>query len=93
MAGKTGMNKSGKMGGRRNERAAQNEKKVGAPYKFAPRKNEHFVFERETIGGEIRKPELWVFNAVEENGDNLVFQCGNDICTLRRPEPGELGLA
>jgi len=45
-----------------------------------------------TNGGEIRKPELWVFNAIEENGNNLVFQCGNDIITIRRPEPGELVL-
>jgi len=81
MAGKKGMTGSG--GARRG---------AGAPYKFAPRKNEYFIFERETIGGEIRQPELWVFNAVEERGDNLVFQRGNDIITIRRPEPGELVL-
>jgi hypothetical protein len=83
MAGKKGMSK-GKMGGARHG--------AGAPYKFSARKNEHFVFERETIGGQIRKLELWVFNAIEENGNNLVFQCGNDIITIRRPEPGELVL-
>ena len=65
---------------------------AGAPFKFAPRKNEYFIMERETIGGEIRKPELMVFVAVEENGDNLVFQIGNDIITIRRPEAGELSL-
>lgn len=85
MAGKRGMNKRGNMGGSRGG--------AGAPYKFAPRKNEHFIFERETIGGEIHQPELWVFNAIEENGDNLVFQCGNDIITIRRPEPGEIELS
>lgn len=68
-------------------------KGAGAPYKFAPKKNEYFIFERETIGGEIRKPELWIFNAVEDNGDNLIFQCGNDIITIRRPERGELELS
>lgn len=83
MAGKPGM-KGKKLGGVR--------KGAGAPYKFAPRKNDYFIFERETIGEEIRKPELWVFNAVEENGDNLVFQCGNDIITIRRPDRGELEL-
>lgn len=85
MPGKPGMNKSKRMGGTRSG--------SGAPYKFAPRKNEHFIFERETIGGEIQKQELWIFNAVEENGDNLIFQCGDDIITIRRPERGELELS
>ena len=82
MAGKKGMVGSG---GARSG--------AGAPFKFAPRKNEYFIMERETIGAQpFHKPELLVFLAVEENGDNLVFQCGNDIITIRRPEAGELSL-
>lgn len=85
MAGKSGMNKKNRMGGAREG--------AGAPYKFSARKDEYFIFERETIGEQpFHKPELWVFNAIEENGNNLVFQCGNDIITIRRPEPGELAL-
>lgn len=81
MAGKKGMVGSG--GARRG---------AGAPFKFAPRKNEYFIMERETVGGEISTPELLVFMAIEENGDNLVFRCGYDIITIRRPESGELSL-
>lgn len=65
---------------------------AGAPYKFAPRKHEHFIMERETVGGEIRPPELLVFLAVEDGGNTLVFRYGDDIIVIRRPDPGELTL-
>lgn len=52
--------------------------------RFTAWKDEYFIHERETIGGEIRKPELWRVLSVEEN--EIEFQCGNDIIVIRRPE-------
>lgn len=51
---------------------------------FRAEKEQIFIHERETIGGEIRKPELWRVLSVSEN--EIEFQCGNDIIVIRRPE-------
>lgn len=59
---------------------------AGPPYKFAPRKNEHFIMERNG------RSELLVFLSVDESGGAIVFQCGNDTITIRRPDAGELSL-
>lgn len=52
--------------------------------RFTAWKDEVFIHERETIGGEIRKPELWRVLSVSEN--EIEFQCGDDIIVIRRPE-------
>lgn len=51
---------------------------------FKAQRGESFAFERETIGGEIRKPELWTVLSVSV--DEIEFQCGDDIIVLRKPE-------
>lgn len=56
--------------------------------RFTAWRDEVFIHERETIGGEIRKPELWRVLSVEEN--EIEFQCGNDIIVIRRPEEDDL---
>lgn len=83
MSGKPGMNKSGKMGGRRPG--------AGRPYKFAPRKGEVFIMERSSLTGEHDEVvELWYALGVSDQGNTLEFQCGNDIITIRRPLPEEI---
>lgn len=52
--------------------------------RFIAWKDEVFIHERETIGGEIRKPELWTVLSVGEN--EIEFQCGDDIIVIRRPD-------
>jgi hypothetical protein len=43
-----------------------------------------WVRERETIGGSIQEPQLWIVLSVSEG--EVEFQCGDDIIVLRRPE-------
>lgn len=52
--------------------------------RFTARLGESYVAERETIGGEIRPPEMWRVLSVEE--DCVEFQCGDDIIVLRKPD-------
>lgn len=79
MPGKAGMNK-GNMGGQREG--------AGRPSVIAKlRKGDYLVMERQTIGGEIQKPQLWQVIAVGGDDETIIeFQCGNDIITLRRPD-------
>ena len=49
------------------------------------------MLERETIGGEIRKPELVKVLSVSEN--EIELQAGNDIIVLRFPDDDEVILA
>lgn len=51
---------------------------------FKTEKGESLICEQETIGGEIRRPELWKVLSVSEN--EIEFQHGNDIIVIRRPE-------
>jgi hypothetical protein len=51
---------------------------------FKAQRGEGFVAERETIGGEICKPELWTVLSVSV--DEIEFQCGDDIIVIRKPE-------
>ena len=51
---------------------------------FKAKKDEIFIFERETIGGQkFYKPELWRVLSVSEN--EIEFQVGDDIIVIRRP--------
>lgn len=76
MAGKPGMSK-GNMGGTRAG--------AGRPVvKFTARTDEHFIMERETIGGEIQPPQMWRVLSVSR--DEIEFQCGDDIIVIRKPE-------
>jgi hypothetical protein len=51
---------------------------------FKAVRGQTFIHERETIGGEIYKPELWRVLSVSE--DEIEFQCGDDIIVIRKPE-------
>ena len=83
MTGKPGMNKSGKMGGRRPG--------AGRPYKFSPKKGEIFIMERSCLTTEHNEiTEIWYVLGVSDQGNTLEFQCGNDIITIRRPDPDEI---
>lgn len=51
------------------------------------RKGAFLVMERETIGGEIQKPQLWQIISIGGDDETVIeFQCGNDIITLRKPD-------
>ncbi len=76
MAGKKGMKGEG-LGGRR-EGAGRKEEW------FKARRGQVIVHERETIGGEIRKPEQWTVLSVSER--EIEFQCGDDIIVIRWSE-------
>ncbi len=76
MAGKPGMTGPG-MGGKRAG--------AGRPRKrFTTRIGSVYRADRETIGGDIRPPELWTVLSVGPN--EIEFQSGNDIITLTLPE-------
>ncbi len=64
---------------------------AGRPKLFQATKGNYLVLERETIGGEIRKPELVRVLSVSEN--EIEMQVGDDIIVLRMPENGEVTLA
>lgn len=64
---------------------------AGRPKLFQATKNTYLVLERETIGGEIRKPELCRVLSVSEN--EIELQAGNDIVTLRFPEDDEIQIS
>ena len=64
---------------------------AGRPKLFQATKGNHLILERETIGSEIRKPELVRVLGVSEN--EIELQTGNDIIVLRFPEDGELTIA
>lgn len=64
---------------------------AGRPQLFQATKENYLVLERETIGGEIRKPELVRVLGVSKR--EIEMQAGNDIIVLRFPEEGEVVLA
>jgi len=64
---------------------------AGRPKLFQATKGNYLVLERETIGGEIRKPELVKVLSVSEN--EIELQAGNDIIVLRFPDDDEVILA
>lgn len=64
---------------------------AGRPRLFQASKDNYLILERETIGGEIRKPELVKVLNVSDN--EIELQTGNDIIVLRFPEDGELQIA
>lgn len=74
MAGKKGMSK-GNMGG---SRTGAGRKRKSFPVSA----DEHFIMERETIGGEIQPPQMWRVLSVSR--DEIEFQCGDDIIVIRR---------
>lgn len=50
-------------------------------------KGDYLVVERETIGGEIQRPQMWqVLSIGGDDGNVIEFQCGNDIIVLRPPD-------
>lgn len=51
---------------------------------FKAERGESLMTERETIGGEIREPELWTVLSVSV--DEIEFQCDDDIIVIRRPD-------
>lgn len=59
------------------------------PSSFTLRKGQHVILERETIGGEIRKPELCTVLSISKG--ELELQTGNDIIVVRVPDEGEVG--
>lgn len=63
---------------------------AGRPKLFQAVRGGYLVFERETIGGEIQKPELVRVLSVSEN--EIELQARNDIIVLRFPETDEVGL-
>lgn len=64
---------------------------AGRPKLFQATKGNYLVLERETIGGEIRQPELVKVLSVSEN--EIEMQVGNEIIVLRFPNDGEVVLA
>ena len=58
--------------------------------RFIVERGETVVFERETIGVEIHKPQLW--RVLSVSYDEIEFQCGNDILcgndifVIRKPD-------
>jgi hypothetical protein len=64
---------------------------AGRPKLFQATKGNYLVLERETIGGEIRKPELVKVLSVSNN--EIELQVENDIIVLRMPNEGEVALA
>lgn len=65
--------------------------RAGRPKLFQAVRGIYLVLERETIGGEIRKPELVRVLNVREN--EIEMQVGNDIIVLRVPENDEIMLS
>lgn len=61
---------------------------AGRPRLFQASRDNYLILERESIGGEIRKPELVRVLSVSDN--EIELQTGNDIIVLRFPEAGEL---
>lgn len=47
----------------------------------------HWVMERETIGGSVHRPQMWVILSISD--DEIEFQCDNDIIVLRKPDDYE----
>ena len=64
---------------------------AGRPKLFQATKGNYLVLERETIGGEIKSPELVRVLSVSEN--EIELQAGDDIIVIRMPENGEVILA
>lgn len=64
---------------------------AGRPKLFQATKGIYLVLERETIGGEIKKPEL--VRVLDVNEREIEVQTGNDIIVLRFPDEGEIALA
>ena len=58
------------------------------PKPFGASKGDFLLMERETIGGEIRKPELVTVLSVNEN--EIELQSGNDIIVIRVPDAEEI---
>ena len=52
--------------------------------RFIVERGETVVFERETIGVEIHKPQLW--RVLSVSYDEIEFQRGNDIFVIRKPD-------
>lgn len=51
------------------------------------RKGGSVIVERETIGGEFHKPELWrIISIGGDDGNIIEFQAGNDIIVFRPPD-------
>lgn len=63
---------------------------AGRPKLFQATKGNYLVLERETIGGEIRQPELLKVLSVSEN--EIELQSGDDIIVLRFPGDNEISL-
>ena len=64
---------------------------AGRPAAFKSRRGEYLILERETIGGEIRKPEL--VRLLSISAGEIELQTGNDIIVLRAPDEDEITLA
>lgn len=63
---------------------------AGRPAYFKTRKDDYLILERETIGGQIQKPEL--VKVLSISNDEIELQTGNDIIVLRLPNDGEIGI-
>lgn len=61
---------------------------AGPPKLFKARKDNYLILERQTIGGEIGKPELARVLNVSEN--EIELQIKSDIITLRFPDDDEI---
>lgn len=64
---------------------------AGRPKLFQASRNQYLILERETIGGEIRKPELVRVLSVSNN--EIELQTNNDIIVLRFPDDNEIVIA
>lgn len=64
---------------------------AGRPKLFQAVRGVYLVLERETIGGEILKPEL--VKVLSVSNDEIEMQTGNDIIVLRFPDDSEVTLA
>lgn len=64
---------------------------AGRHKSFQAKKGDYLILERETIGGEIRKPELAKVLSVGNN--EIELQAGDDIIVLRFPDDNEIQLA
>ena len=63
---------------------------AGRPRLFQASKDNYLILERETIGGEIRQPEL--VRVLSVSGNEIELQTGNDIIVLRFPDDSEITL-
>jgi hypothetical protein len=61
------------------------------PKPFQATRGAYLILERETIGGEIRKPELAQVLSVSKS--EIELQIGNDLIVLRFPDNDEIQLA